>query len=163
MGRIRFGKRTVMTMAAVTVASLAGYVLGANAQSKPQDHKHIDVALQPGAPPRPFSNAVMAGDTLYLAGTVGNDPKTGIPPPVFADAARQAIANQTMALKAAGLTWADVVKVNVYVKDMAKYAEFNAIYMKELPAPYPARTFIAVADLPANGQVEIEGIAVRRK
>jgi 2-iminobutanoate/2-iminopropanoate deaminase len=159
----RFGRRAVLTLSAVILASLSGFILGANAQSKPQDHKHIDVALLPGAPPRPFSNAVMAGDTLYLSGTVGNDPKTGVPPPVFADAVRQAIANQTMALKEAGLTWADVVKVNVYVKDMGKYAEFNGIYMKEIPAPYPARTFIAVADLPANGQVEIEGIAVRRK
>jgi 2-iminobutanoate/2-iminopropanoate deaminase len=156
-------RRTLLTLSVVMIASLSGFILGVNAQS-PQDHKRIDVLpLQPGAPPRPYSNAVMAGDTLYLSGTVGNDPKTGVPPPVFADAVRQAIANQTMALKAAGLTWADVVKVNVYVKDIGKYAEFNGIYTKEIPAPFPARTFIAIADLPANGQVEIEGIAVRRK
>ena len=151
----------VTTTAALFVAAASGYVLGLQAQS---DHKRITtVPLAPGAPPRPYTHAVMAGDTLYLSGTVGNDPKTGIPPAAFPDAVRQAIANQGDALKAAGLTWADVVKVNVYVKDMAKYAEFNAIYMKELPAPYPARTFIAVADLPANGQIEIEGIAVRRR
>ena len=157
-------RRTVLTLSIVTMASVGGFILGAQAQSKPADHRHImTLPAQPGAPPLPFSNAVMAGDTLYLSGTVGNDPKTGVPPPVFADAVRQAIANQTMALKAAGLTWQDVVKVNVYVKDMGKYAEFNGIYMKEVQAPYPARTFIAVADLPANGQVEIEGIAVRRK
>ena len=46
---------------------------------------------------------------------------------------------------------------------MAKYGEFNAIYMATLPSPYPARTFIAVADLPANGQVEIEAIAIRKR
>ena len=147
---------------AVLVAGVSGFVLGLHAQAK--DHTRIDTTpLPPGAAPRPFTAAVMAGDTLYLSGTVGNDPKTGIPPPVFADAVKQAIANQSAALKAAGLSWADVVKVNVYVKDMTKYAEFNKIYMAELPAPFPARTFIAVADLPANGQVEIEGIAVRRR
>ena len=66
-------------------------------------------------------------------------------------------------LQAAGLSWGDVVKINVYVKDITKYQEFNAIYMDAIPAPRPARTFIAVAGLPANGQVEIEGIAIKRK
>ena len=55
------------------------------------------------------------------------------------------------------------MKVNVYVKDMTRYDEFNAIYTKTLPAPYPARTFLAVADLPVGGQVEVEAVAVRRK
>ena len=154
--------RRMMAMGILAATGAGGFALGVYAQAK--DHTRINVMPQlPGAPTPPYSNAVMAGDTLYLSGTVGNDPKTGVPPPVFADAVKQALANQTAALKAAGLTWADVVKVNVYVKDMTKYAEFNKIYMSTLPAPYPARTFIAVADLPANGQVEIEGIAVRKK
>jgi 2-iminobutanoate/2-iminopropanoate deaminase len=154
-------RKSVLSGAGIIVAAVAGFVLGIHAQT---DHKRITTQpLAPGALPRPFSHAVMAGDTLYLSGTVGNDPKTGIPPAVFADAVRQAIANQTEALKAAGLGWGDVVKVNVYVKDINKYAEFNKIYMELLPAPLPARTFLAVADLPVNGQVEIEGIAVRRK
>ena len=152
---------SVLSGGSIILAAVAGFVLGVHAQT---DHKRITtVPLAPGAPPRPYTHAVMAGDTLYLSGTVGNDPKTGIPPAGFGDAVRQAIANQTEALKGAGLTWADVVKVNVYVKDMNKYTEFNKIYMELLPAPLPARTFIAVADLPANGQVEIEGIAVRRR
>jgi 2-iminobutanoate/2-iminopropanoate deaminase len=157
-------RRAVSIVTALVVVGVSGFALGVRAQSQAKDHTRINtLPPQPGAPPRPYTNAVMAGDTLYLSGTVGNDPKTGIPPAAFPDAVKQAIANQTMALKAAGLTWGDVVKVNVYVKDMSKYAEFNAIYMKELGEPFPARTFIAVADLPANGQVEIEGIAVRRK
>jgi 2-iminobutanoate/2-iminopropanoate deaminase len=155
-------RRTNMMVVPLVVTGLSGYALGMQAQ--PADHRRIDtMPLPAGAPPRPFTQAVMAGDTLYLSGTVGNDPKTGIPPAAFPDAVKQAIANQTSALKAAGLTWADVVKVNVYVKDIGRYAEFNAIYTAAIPAPLPARTFIAVADLPANGQVEIEGIAVRRK
>lgn len=155
-------RRAAVIVMALMVTGVSGFVLGVRAQSK--DHTRINTMVQPGAPPRPYTSGVMAGDTLYLSGTVGNDPKTGIPPAAFPDAVRQAIANQTEVLKNAGLTWADVVKVNVYVKDMAKYAEFNGIYMKELGGgPFPARTFIAVADLPANGQLEIEGIAVRRK
>ncbi len=96
-------RKSVLTGGALIVAAVAGFVLGIHAQT---DHKRITTQpLAPGAPPRPFSHAVMAGDTLYLSGTVGNDPKTGIPPAVFADAVRQAIANQTEALKAAGLGW----------------------------------------------------------
>lgn len=155
-------RRGIVTGVALLIAGASGFVLGAQAQ--PKEHTRIDtMPLLPGAPQRPYSGAVLAGDLLYLSGTVGNDPATGKPPEVFADAVRQAIANQTAALKAANMTWADVVKVNVYVKDMAKYAEFNTLYMAAIPAPYPARTFIAVADLPANGQMEIEGVAVRRK
>jgi 2-iminobutanoate/2-iminopropanoate deaminase len=152
------------TVGAVLVAGLSGFALGIQAQAQAKDHRRIDtMPLLPGAPPRPYSGAVMAGDTLYLSGNVGNDPKTGKPPEAFADAVRQAIANQTASLKAAGLGWGDVVKVNVYVKDITKYAEFNKVYMTELPSPLPARTFLAVADVPAGGQVEIEGIAVRRR
>jgi 2-iminobutanoate/2-iminopropanoate deaminase len=154
--------RRMMAVGILAATGAGGFALGVYAQAK--DHTRINVMPQlPGAPALPFSGGVMAGDTLYLSGTVGNDPKTGVPPPVFADAVKQALANQAAALKAAGLTWADVVKINVYVKDMSKYAEFNKIYASTLTAPYPARTFIAVADLPANGQVEIEGIAVRKK
>jgi 2-iminobutanoate/2-iminopropanoate deaminase len=159
-------RRVSMTTTTLIGIGLLGVGLGVglSAGQAIKDHTRINVMPQlPGAGTPPYSNAVMAGDTLYLSGTVGNDPKTGKPPEVFADAVQQAIANQTAALKAAGLTWADVVKVNVYVKDMAKYGEFNKIYMEALPKPYPARTFIAVADLPANGQVEIEGIAVRKR
>jgi 2-iminobutanoate/2-iminopropanoate deaminase len=161
-------KRTLAALAALVVTGVSGYLLGAStqasAQAQPKDHTRLHVpAPAPGAPPRPYTSGVVAGDILYLSGTVGNDPKTGVPPPVFGDAVKQAIANQTEVLKAANMTWGDVVKVNVYVKDMAKYGEFNKIYMESLGQPLPARTFIAVADLPANGQVEIEAVAIRRR
>jgi 2-iminobutanoate/2-iminopropanoate deaminase len=105
----------------------------------------------------------MAGDLLYLSGNIGTDPATGKPPAAFADAARQSLDNLGRVLKAAGLTWEDVVKVNVYVKDMGRYEEFNGIYTSVLPPPFPARTFLGVADLPGGGQIEIEAVAVRRK
>src|SRR5687767_10131095 len=100
--------RRMVAMGMLLAATGAGgFALGVYAQAK--DHTRINVMPQkPGAPAPPYSNAVMAGDTLYLSGTVGNDPKTGVPPPVFADAVKQALENQTAALKAAGLTWADV-------------------------------------------------------
>jgi 2-iminobutanoate/2-iminopropanoate deaminase len=153
--------KAIAIAAALLITGIAGYTLGAQ---KAADHRRIEVSpVAPGAPPRPYTPAVMAGDMLYLSGNIGTDPKTNTPPEAFADAARQALANLAALLKAAGLTWADVVKINVYVKDIAKYQEFNTIYMEVISAPRPARTFIAVAALPGNGQVEIEGIAVKRK
>jgi 2-iminobutanoate/2-iminopropanoate deaminase len=136
-----------------------GYTSGADKA----EHRRIaapDLPLRPGAP---YSQAVMAGDLLYLSGNIGQDPATGKVPAAFADEARQALDNLGRVLKAAGMGWEDVVKVNVYVEDMARYEEFNALYVKALPSPYPARTFLAVADIPGGGQVEVEAVAVRRR
>jgi 2-iminobutanoate/2-iminopropanoate deaminase len=156
-----------MTIASLTRTSLivaavfgAGYAVGAQAR----EHKRYEfLPAVAGAPPRPYSGSVQAGDILYLSGNTGTDPATGKAPAEFLAAAKQSLANHETMLKAAGLTWADVTKVNVYVTDMAHYAEFNELYMKTLTAPYPARTFIAVAALPAGGQVEVEMVAVKRR
>lgn len=144
-----------------TAMLLAGQGYGLPAD-EPRPHTRVqapDLPLRPGAP---FSQGVLAGDLLFLSGNIGTDPATGKPPAAFADAARQSLANLAKVLKAAGLGWEDVVKVNVYVKEMARYEEFNEIYTSVLPSPYPARTFLGVADLPGGGQIEIEAIAVRR-
>jgi 2-iminobutanoate/2-iminopropanoate deaminase len=126
-------------------------------------HTRVAAPELPLAPGAPYSQGVMAGDLLYVSGNVGTDPATGKVPPAFGDAARQSLANLASILKAAGLGWEDVVKVNVYVTDMKRYEEFNGIYTKTLTAPFPARTFLAVAALPIGGQVDVEAVAVRRK
>jgi 2-iminobutanoate/2-iminopropanoate deaminase len=136
-----------------------GYAQGADKA----EHRRITAPDLPPRPGAPYTQAVMAGDLLYLSGNIGQDPATAKVPPAFLDEARQALDNQSRILKAAGLGWEDVVKVNVYVKDMARYDDFNSLYTKTLPAPYPARTFLAVADIPGGGQVEIEVVAVRRR
>lgn len=146
-----------------TAISLAGLGYGLGAADEPKPHVRVqatDLPLRPGAP---YSQGVMAGDLLYLSGNIGTDPATGKPPAAFADATRQSLSNLEKVLKAAGLGWPDVVKVNAYVKDMARYDEFNGIYTSVLPSPFPARTFLGVADLPGGGQVEIEAVAVRRQ
>ncbi|MCM2256795.1 MAG: Rid family detoxifying hydrolase [Vicinamibacteria bacterium] len=145
------------TLALVALVSAGlGYATGS------EGHRRIAPDGAPARPNAPFTPGVMAGDLLYLSGNIGVDPATGKVPAAFADAARQCLANQLAILKAAGLGWEDVVKVNVYVEDMARYEEFNELYLKALPAPYPARTFVAVADLPGGAQVEVEAVAVRR-
>lgn len=155
---------TTLARVLVAAGSLGGFALGhAVGADSGKPHQRItapDLPLRAGAP---YSQGVMAGDLLYLSGNIGTDPATGKPPAAFGDAARQSLDNLGRVLKAAGLTWEDVAKVNVYVKDIARYEEFNGIYTSVLPPPFPARTFLAVADLPGGGQIEIEAVAVRRK
>jgi len=155
-----------MKLARPVLATLSGsllFGLGMAVGADRAPHKRItapDLPLRPGAP---YSQGVMAGDLLYLSGNIGQDPATSKVPEAFVDEARQALDNLGRVLKAAGLAWEDVVKVNVYVEDMARYEEFNQLYTKTLPSPYPARTFLAVADIPGGGQIEIEAVAVRRR
>ena len=65
-------------------------------------------------------------------------------------------------MEAAGLTPDDVEKVNVFLTDMSKFTDMNAVYSKQFSSPYPARTTIGVASLPLGAQVEIEMIARRK-
>ena len=155
-----------MTLAQLGVAMAAGasiFALGMAFGQAAAGHKRVNAPEMPLRPGAPYNQGVMAGDLLYLSGNIGQDPTTGKAPEAFADAAKQSLANLTNVLKAAGLGWEDAVKVNVYVKDMARYDEFNKLYTATLPQPYPARTFLGVADLPGGGQIEIEAVAVRRR
>jgi 2-iminobutanoate/2-iminopropanoate deaminase len=138
------------TLGLVVGAAFGGWVVSAAT-----GHTRVAAPELPLAPGAPYSQGVMAGDLLYVSGNVGTDPATGKPPAAFGDAARQSLTNLGSILKAAGLGWEDVLKVNVYVTDIKRYEEFNALYTKALPAPYPARTFLAVAALPIGGQVEV--------
>ncbi len=110
----------------------------------------------------PYSHAVWAGDLLYLSGQTPLDPATGqlLDSDVAAQAA-QCFGNLFGVLAAAGLTPSHVVKVNVYLTDMADFAAMNAVYAAQFEPPYPARTTLAVAGLPRNARIEIEMIARR--
>lgn len=110
----------------------------------------------------PYSHAVWAGDLLYLSGQTPLDPATGelIEGDVIAQAT-QCFRNLFSVLAAAGLTSADIVKVNVYLTDMADFAAMNAAYAAQFEPPYPARTTVAVAGLPRGARIEIEMIARR--
>lgn len=110
----------------------------------------------------PYSHAVWAGDLLYLSGQTPLDPATGLL--VEGDVGAQTtqcFRNLFSVLAAAGLAPADVVKVNVYLTDMADFAAMNAAYAAQFEPPYPARTTVAVAGLPRGARIEIEMIARR--
>jgi 2-iminobutanoate/2-iminopropanoate deaminase len=111
-------------------------------------------------PVGPFSPAVRDGDRVYTSGQVAQDPTTGklIEGGVAAQT-EQIFQNLTVLLEAAGKSLADVVKVNVYLVDIKRFAEMNEVYARHFVAPYPARTTVGVAALPLSAEVEIEMIA----
>jgi 2-iminobutanoate/2-iminopropanoate deaminase len=108
----------------------------------------------------PFSHAVRDGDRVYLSGQVGQDPRTGelVAGDVTAQT-EQAFKNLALVLADAGSSLDDVVKVNVYLVDMADFAAMNAVYARQFSQPYPARTTVAVAALPRGARVEVEVVA----
>lgn len=112
----------------------------------------------------PYSHAIEAtGRFVFLSGQTPLDPSTGLL--VAGDVtaqARQVFANLTAVLEAAGLSLDDVVKVTVFLTDMADFEAMNAVYATVFSAPFPARTTVAVAGLPRGARIEIELTALHR-
>ena len=110
----------------------------------------------------PYSQAIMAGDTVYVSGQLPINPSTG----EFAEGgikeqARQSLNNIKNILAEAGMTMQQVVKVTVLMTDMSDFAAVNEVYAEFFSAPYPARSAFAVAALPKGGAIEIEDVAVK--
>jgi 2-iminobutanoate/2-iminopropanoate deaminase len=108
----------------------------------------------------PYSQAVRWGNLLFLSGQVGIDPSTGKLAEGGVEAqTRQVFANMAAVLAAAGLDLGCLLKTTVFLKDMAHFKAVNEIYAGQVPEPYPARSAIAVRELPLGAEVEIEAIA----
>ncbi len=111
----------------------------------------------------PYSQAIQAGDFLYVAGQLGTDPATGqLVPGGVEPEARRALDNVKAIVEAAGFSLADVVQCQVFLADIADYAAFNAIYATYFPKDPPARALVQPAALPRGGRVEVLVVAVRR-
>lgn len=109
----------------------------------------------------PYSQAIDTGSFVFASGQIPVDPATGeIPEGITAQTAR-ALENVKGLLAEAGLTLADVVKTTVFLADMAHFGAMNEVYAQAFPAPFPARSAVAVRELPKGVLVEIEVIAVR--
>jgi 2-iminobutanoate/2-iminopropanoate deaminase len=108
----------------------------------------------------PYSHGVRAGEFVYFSGQTPLDPATGklLEGGVPAQT-EQCFKNLFNVLKAAGLTPDQVVKVNVFLTDMADFPAMNEVYAKQFAKPFPARTTIGVASLPLGARIEIEMIA----
>lgn len=109
----------------------------------------------------PYSQAIRAGDTMYVSGQLGMDPHTGklVPGGVAAET-RQALTNLRNILQAGQMSLKCVAKCTVYLGDMKDFQEMNKIYAEFFTEKQPARAAFQVAKLPLNAAVEIEAIAV---
>lgn len=111
----------------------------------------------------PYSQAVRAGDFLFLSGQVALDPATGtlVPGGVEAET-RQALANLTAVLAAGGASWADVVRTTIFLTDLGDFATVNRLYGEVTGDVPPARATVQVAALPRGAVVEIDAVAFLR-
>ena len=110
----------------------------------------------------PFSDGVLVGNTLYIAGHIGLDPKTGVPPASAEDEARMAMDGVKQTVELAGLSMDDVVSVQIFCTDLKLYETFNSVYKTYFHGDYPARSFIGTDKLLRGGRYEVLGIAVKR-
>src|SRR5919199_3459556 len=110
------------------------------------------------APAGPYSHAVVANGFVFISGQGPMNPETGTMPDAFADQVRQTFKNVQTILEATGSSLGDVVKVNAYVTDLTRFAEFNEVYKEFFRDDPPARTTVATALL--GILVEVDCIAV---
>ncbi|MDR1378034.1 MAG: RidA family protein [Synergistaceae bacterium] len=105
----------------------------------------------------PYSQAVQAGDFLFASGQIPLDPKTGqLLTGTIEEQAKLVLENVKNIIEGAGFTMQQVVKTTVFVTNIENFASINGIYARYFAETPPARSFIAVKELPRGAQVEIE-------
>ena len=110
----------------------------------------------------PYSQAIEANGFVYASGQLPIDPVTGqFPEGGIKEQTRQSLTNAQNILKEAGIDLSHVVKTTVFLSDIANFASMNEVYAEFFTAPFPARSAVAVKDLPKGALVEIEVIAVK--
>ncbi|HVJ28917.1 MAG TPA: RidA family protein [Gammaproteobacteria bacterium] len=109
----------------------------------------------------PYSQAIRAGSTIYLSGQIPLDPKTmELVKGDIREQARQVFDNLAAVAEAAGGSFANAVRLTIYLTDLANFPVVNEIMAEYCKEPYPARVTIGVAQLPRGAAVEIDGILV---
>jgi 2-iminobutanoate/2-iminopropanoate deaminase len=110
---------------------------------------------------KPYSAGILVDDTLYIAGQIGADFKTGALPADFEAEAKQCFDNVGLILKEAGMSFDNAVAVEVYLTDMSLFARMNAIYTTYFTEPRPARATVGVAKLVGAARMEVAVTAHR--
>lgn len=118
------------------------------------------INLPDRSPQAAFSNAILVGDTLYISGNIGLDPKTGKAPDKIEDEIKLLLDSYKTLLTQAGFTMDDLVYVQISCTDLSYYDKFNAIYKTYFTKDLPAREFIGVASVLRGGHFEMQAIAV---
>ncbi len=110
----------------------------------------------------PYSNAVLVGDTLYLAGDIGVDLETGAPPEDVKEEVKILMDRMKQRLEMVDMSMDDLVMVNVHCPDLSLYDDFNSVYRTYFTDHFPARAFLGSGPLLVGGRFEVTAIAVRQ-
>lgn len=155
---------TILSVVAVIAAALILMQTGSAVTPAPKTTagatRHI--VLPSRTDKLPFSDGVLVGDTLYLAGKIGIDPQTGKPPEDIEKEIRLLLDGMKTTLAAADMTMDDLVSVQVFCPDLSFYEKFNEVYRTYFTKDFPARAFIGSGPLLRGGRFEVQGVAVRR-
>ena len=109
-----------------------------------------------------YSQAVIAGDTIYVSGQLPIDAQTGeFVPGGIVEQLHQVFKNLQYVLEEGGYTFADVVKTTVLLADIADFKAMNGVYAEHFSEPFPARVCYQVAALPLGAKVEIDAVAIK--
>jgi 2-iminobutanoate/2-iminopropanoate deaminase len=148
---LRFFLWTFAIALTIAVVTQPGYA---------QERKAINLANAPGLP---FSDGILVGNTLYIAGQQGADDSGKLVAGGIGPETTATLDNIKKVLKAAGFELNDVVSVTVYLADIHEFQDMNKVYKTVMPDPKPARATIQAAALVNNARIEISAIAVKRK
>jgi len=140
----------------------AGVSISAGTAQKDSSQSARRYINLPKPVPAPFSDGVLLGNTLYIAGHLGFDPKTGKPPEDVEQEARIVLDTTKSILSEAGMTMDDLVFVQIFCPDVSLYAKFNDVYKSYFGADYPARAFVGSGPLLRGAHFEMNAIAVKR-
>jgi 2-iminobutanoate/2-iminopropanoate deaminase len=151
--------RRYWTLAIFRTAVVA-LVLAVVPASFAQEHKAITVS---GNKNLPFSDGIVAGNTLYVAGQEGTDEQSKLVTGGIAAETKAALDNIQKVIKAAGFELKDIVSVTVYLADIKEFGDMNKVYREFMPDPKPARATIQAVALVNNARIEIAAIAVKQK
>jgi 2-iminobutanoate/2-iminopropanoate deaminase len=136
--------------------------LGAQAAAADTDRHFINGERSTAQTPPPISDGVLVGNTLYISGHLGLDPKTNRAAEDPQVEAKLVMDRIKRTVESAGLTMDDVVSIQVFCTDLALYDTFNSVYRSYFPHGFPARAFLGASSLLRGAHFEVLGVAVRR-
>jgi enamine deaminase RidA (YjgF/YER057c/UK114 family) len=154
-------RRIGIVLAVLVIAGIFTAVQGTLSQPPPQATRKV-INLPGKSAQLPFSDAILAGNTLYLAGRIGLDPKTGKAPEKIEDEIKLLLDGEKDVLAQAGMTMDDLAYVQISCSDLTLFDKFNGIYKTYFTNEFPAREFVGAGSILRGGHFELQAIAVKR-
>jgi 2-iminobutanoate/2-iminopropanoate deaminase len=154
-------RRVALSFVILVAAGILTTVQGGFSAPASEQAARKVIKLSGGPVQAPFSDGILTGNTLYLAGRIGVDPKTGKVPEKIEDEIKNLLDGEKEVLSQAGMTMDDLVYVQVSCSDLSLFSQFNAIYKTYFTKDYPAREFVGAGSLLIGGHFELQAIAVK--